>query len=299
MNHWIAFTTYYVIALAIASAVMVHSGRRQKNHPASRRVIPEMFPWLDEQRTYANAVSIARYSIARPPAWAIIVFASAPSVAALAVAPFGSNTAGFTAFAHRLAPWTGVDRRGALLTYATIVVVFIVGAIGYLRVARSAAPEEQPPLLRDRNSVQVWLRLAGGAFIDEGGALEELGWRGWALPVLVVTTGSSVWATALLALLWWAWHFPREVPALKRRKAPPNFVKNQAQFLWLCLMLSILMTISWQYTGSVWPAVLIHGGTNVWSKAIGAPMWNRAKRDVRTDVVTVLAVIALGIELIR
>jgi membrane protease YdiL (CAAX protease family) len=59
------------------------------------------------------------------------------------------------------------------------------------------------------------------------------------------------------------------------------------------------MTIFWQYTGSVWPAVLIHGGTNVWSKAIGAPMWNRAKRDVRTDVVTVLAVIALGIELIR
>ncbi len=295
MNHWIAFTLHYVIALAIASAVMVHSGWLQKKHPATRRVIPEMFPWLDEQRTYANAVSIARYSIVRPPAWAIVVFAAAPSVAALAVSPWSNGVASFSALAHRLTPWNGVDQRGALITYAAIVVVFVVGAAAYLHVARAAKPDQQPPLLRNRNSTQVWIRLVGGAFIDEGGSLEEIGWRGWALPVLVVATGSSVWATALLALLWWAWHFPREVPALRRRKAPANFVKNQAQFLWLCLMLSILMTISWQHTGSVWPAVLIHGGTNVWSKAIGAPMWNRTKRDVRTDVVTVLALIALAI----
>ncbi|MEN9617586.1 MAG: hypothetical protein RL022_3008, partial [Chloroflexota bacterium] len=77
-----------------------------------------------------------------------------------------------------------------------------------------------------------------------------------------------------------------------------RFVTSQAQFVLLCVALSGLMTVAWQHTGSVWPAVMIHGGTNVWSKAIGASMWERTGRDIRTYIVVGLAIVVVGAEIL-
>lgn len=297
MNAWTALAIYYVLALAIASGVMVHAGWLQQRRPETRKVLPKMFPWLDEQRTYANAVSIARYSLANPSAWAVWVFASAPAVAAIATSLVGDGEAGTAEVVRRLQPWSGVDQRGAIVTYVAIAIVFVVVSAVYLSVA-SAATEGRPAILRDRSRSKVWALLLGGTLVDEGGLLEELGWRGFALPVLAVSMGSSWWATAVVAVGWWAWHLPREVPGLLRTPVWRRFVKLQGQFLGLCCGLSAIMTVAWIHTGSVWPAVLIHGGTNVWSKALGGPMWARTNKDVRSSIVTIVAVLAVAFEVL-
>ena len=297
MNGWTALGLYYAVALAIACGVMVYSGRVQTARPETRRMFVDMFSWLDQRNTYANAVSIARFCREQRLATVILVFAAAPSIAALVAAVFGSGVADVGSLLHRLAPWHERDAAAALTTYAVIVAIFVVVSVVYLRVAARYPVEPTPPLLRETRPVRRWSRIVGGMFVDEGGSLEELGWRGFALPVLVATTGSLWWPTLLLAVAWWAWHLPREVPALLRKPKWKRFVTTQAQFVLLCVALSGLMTVAWRHTGSVWPAVMIHGGTNVWSKALSASMWDRTKRDVRTYIVVGLAVVVVGVQL--
>ena len=297
MNGWAALGLFYALALAVVCGVMVYAGRVQAARPETRRVFAEMFSWLDGRNTYPNAVSIARFCREQRLATVIIVFAAAPSIAALAAAAFGSGVADFGSLMHRLAPWHERDAAAALATYAVIVATFVVVSVVYLRVAVRFPVEPTPALLREVRPVQRWSRIVGGMFVDEGGSLEELGWRGFALPVLVATTGSLWWPTLLLAAAWWAWHLPREVPALLHKPKWKRFVTTQAQFVLLCVALSGLMTVAWQHTGSVWPAVMIHGGTNVWSKALSASMWERTKRDVRTYIVVGLAVVVVGVQI--
>jgi membrane protease YdiL (CAAX protease family) len=296
MTGWVSLGVYYAIALVIAGGVMVQAGRAFATRPETRRVLPEMFPWLEQHDTYANAVSIARYARERRTAAMVLVFASAPSVAAVATAAAGGRGADLATLVRTLQPWNHHGAGAALVTYGVILAVLVAVAAVYLRVASVAPVDPVPSVLRERRPVRRWGRIVGGAFIDEGGSLEELGWRGFALPLLVVATGSMWWATLLLAVAWWAWHLPREVPSLLRRPKWRQFATAQSQFVLLCIALSALMTVAWRHTGSVWPAVMIHGGTNVWSKAIGGPMWERTKRDVRTFVVIGLAVVVVAVQ---
>ena len=297
MNGWAALGVFYALALAIVCGVMVYAGRVQAARPETRRVFADMFTWLDTHRTYANAVSIARFCRTHRFATIILVFASAPSLAAIVTSVFGDGEAGFDALVRTLAPWNGREASAALITYAVILVVFLAVAAVYVRVGQRHPVEPMPPVLREPSAVRRWSRIVGGMFIDEGGSLEELGWRGFALPVMVAAAGSMWWPTLVLAVAWWAWHLPREVPALLHQPKWKRFITLQAQFVLLCVALSGLMTVTWHHTGSVWPAVMIHGGTNVWSKAIGGPMWERTGRDIRTYVVVVLAVVVVGVQL--
>ncbi len=297
MTGWASLGLYYAIALAVVCGVMVYAGRVQAARPETRRVFPEMFAWFDAHDTYANTVSIARFCRTQPFATIILVFAAAPSIAAIVTSVFGSGVAGVRALLWRLAPWHDRSTTAALITYAVILAVFVVVSVAYLRVAARFPVEPVPPLLRDQPVTRRWRRIVGGMFVDEGGSLEELGWRGFALPVLVATTGTMWWPTVVLAVAWWAWHLPREVPALLHQPKWRRFITLQAQFVLLCVALSGLMTVAWHHTGSVWPAVMIHGGTNVWSKALGGPMWTRTGRDIRTYIVVGLAVVVVGAQL--
>jgi membrane protease YdiL (CAAX protease family) len=294
VSGWSAFAAHLVLATLIASAVVVVAVRRQLRDPVNGDVLAPLFPWLEERRDYASAVSIARYARERPVAWGILVFASAPTVAALVVGVLGSDESDLGSIVGQLAPiGDGTSTGAALTTYALIVAVFVAVCAVYLReVARS---DQVPALLRGRSRGRVWARLGGGMFTDEGGTLEELGWRALSLPALVAATGSLWWATMIVSISWWAWHLPREVPGLLLTRDVAAFVRAQAPFVLLCLALSTLMTAAWHHTHSVWPAIMIHGGSNVWSKAIGGPMWTRTGRDVRMLVVVTLAVVVAAV----
>jgi hypothetical protein len=140
--------------------------------------------------------------------------------------------------------------------------------------------------------IGLWLVI--GPLLDEGGFCEELGWRGYGLPLLVDRLRSPWIATLVLGALWWLWHFPREIPNLLSPQNLRVWAFYQVLFLVLCLALSVVISRYFFRTGgSALPGLLIHGFTNVWSKALGAPINTALDTDVRTWLVIALAIVVL------
>ena len=53
--------------------------------------------------------------------------------------------------------------------------------------------------------------LLAAAFLDQGGVLEELGWRGFALHELQAGSLSPLGEAVLVGIAWGLWHVPRDV----------------------------------------------------------------------------------------
>jgi uncharacterized protein len=291
------FLAFYFLSLALASLVIVVSmAFRLPDVLAGLRL------FLAEHYLVPNAVTIARYALVQPWAWLILLFASAPTISAMVISA-STGVFGLKRLLVRLRPiGTGADFGTAVNTYFIILGTSALvigwyywwgGRVGDARaVAFSRAALGGTPLW-------IGLMLAVGHLIDEGGALEELGWRGFALPRLVDSLGSPLSATVALGFFWWLWHFPREIPGLLAGTPVGPFVQGQVLFLGLCLALSVLCTWAWVRTGgSALPAILIHGGTNVWAKALGPTIAAWAGIDVRTVIVVALS-LGAGAELIR
>ena len=87
---------------------------------------------------------------------------------------------------------------------------------------------------------------------------EELGWRGYALPLLLEKR-SAVTASLILGLMWGIWHLPTFVIP-----GTPQYGLPFAAFLLLTIEYSILMTWVFLHTrGSVLIATLFHGAINL------------------------------------
>ena len=87
---------------------------------------------------------------------------------------------------------------------------------------------------------------------------EELGWRGYALPLLLEKR-SAVTASLILGLMWGIWHLPTFVIP-----GTPQYGLPFAAFLLLTIEYSILMTWLFLHTrGSVLIATLFHGAINL------------------------------------
>src|SRR5208337_2259487 len=128
-----------------------------------------------------------------------------------------------------------------------------------------------------------WRHATAGAALGLGPALsrrgrlaEELGWRGFAWPLLQERMSPRT-ASICLGLLWAAWHLPREIPDVLSgirfgqwgwgRVHFSQWAGGQAQFFLYCIALTVVIGYAVNRTGgSVLPAIMIHGGTNVWSK---------------------------------
>lgn len=113
--------------------------------------------------------------------------------------------------------------------------------------------------------------LVGGSTLVQMGAVsaldfvvfvlvvgEELGWRGYALPLLLQSR-SAVTASLILGVLWGLWHLPTFfVPGT------PQYGLPLPAFLLLTIEYSILMTWLFLHTkGSVLIATLFHGAINL------------------------------------
>lgn len=216
----------------------------------------------------------------------VFFFAGAPTIAALLVTAWSGS--GFSDLLSRLRPWRGgVSLGSAGRTYAGIFAVYFAVLGGYYWITWSAG--KSGTVLGGSIAALIFWALIG-PFVDEGGTLEELGWRGFAFPRLQESMGSPLWASVFLGVIWTAWHLPREVPALLAGVNWGAWLLNQAQFVLLCVALSIVSGYLVNRTGgSVIPAILVHGGSTVWSKAVGAVPNERLHADVRTVVVVAIA----------
>lgn len=207
-------SVYYVLSLLIAMGVMAVSILR----PGAPDVLGGLRDFLHREHLTASALAIIRYAVAEEPmAWLILIFAGAPALAALAVSA-GIGRGAFGTLLRRFRPWRASSVRSrALRFYLTWGVISgAVMAWYYWMGSRHGAPEQlafrDAALGTSPIAVAAWL-LASHLF-DEGGTLEELGWRGFALPVLLERFGSPLRASVVLGTIWMAWHLPREIPGL-------------------------------------------------------------------------------------
>lgn len=282
--------TYYGLTLAIASLVVLQAVVRMAYDPGVADALTNLGARIHATGGYANLLTISAETLRFPGLSGIFVFAAAPTLAALWVAWRGGG-GGLRRLLSRLMPVGPDGSRGrAIGLYAGVLAVYACGFAAYDFVA---GPDVDP---FDRLR-HFGMGLAGGALfgalVDEGGTLEELGWRGFAWPLLQDALRRPLVAAGALGALHWAWHLPREVITLMGGAPLDQFLVSQGIFLVLCVALAIVAGYCVNVAGgSVWPAVLVHGGSNVWSKATGefaAPSFGML--DLRTLLLILLATI--------
>lgn len=277
--------SFYLLALLIVLGVMATSFVFH-----TEAVLGELRAFLVANHRYPNLWNILRFAARQPWAWLIVIFASAPSISAILVSACTGGTAAVRRLFARFIPWQApVKPREAFKAYAVLGGTSAIVTVCYLIVgSRYGAPTSWVVARTALGGAPLAMlgALLVGPFIDEGGTLEELGWRGFALPELSRWVRSPLVATVLLATLWWGWHLPRELPSLLASGLTRSFLWDQGYFLLTCLSLSLIISYFWFWTGgSVWPAIFVHGVTNLWSKALGEPVNNLAGTDVRNLLV--------------
>jgi len=246
-----------MLTLAAASLMTLHGSGAQ---PAWS----EFNQWLTAKKLPLNAVSLAWFALVHHSLHLVLylIGGASPSIAAIIVAFLGWGKQGLILLCQRLKPWgQGIALREALNVYVVLGAVLIpltaLLSSGYL-VWESRSFPEAAPLLGLVYALSIPL-------LDLGGTLEELGWRGFALPHLEKRTRSPLVATIALGTLWAAWHIPFWIPTLGTLRDPRDWIERMAAFFLDTIALAILMTYLFHRTGgSIVPAVVLHGAANLW-----------------------------------
>lgn len=279
------FLTFYLLAFAIASAVVVwrhfYGLQWAEEHGATfeyTKILLDGIGVFYGGPVYANIISIGWVAWTREPIFfGVFLFAGSPTIAAIIVVWIASGASGLKSLFGRFKLWSSrAFREDALGAYALITAVFLGYAIINLLVIDAHLGPEEVERRAGWWGLPLYLfpiTFLIGGFIDEGATCEELGWRGFALPRLLEWLNSPLGVSILLGALWWFWHFPREIPDLVRGVEWPTWAYWQAIFLLLVIAMSIVMTFFYYRTGgSVIPAFLIHGWGNFSTKAVGSPI---------------------------
>lgn len=235
----------------------------------------EFHQWLSAKKLPLNALSLAWFALVHHDVYLLLflVGGASPSIAAIIVAFLGWGKQGLTLLCQRLKPWgRGIAPREALKVYvvlgAVLVAVTLVLSSRYL-VWESRNFPEAAPLLGLVYALSIPL-------LDLGGTLEELGWRGFALPHLEKRMPTPLAATIVLGTLWAAWHIPFWIPTLGTLRDPGDWIERMAAFFLDTIALAILITYLFHRTGgSIVPAIVLHGTANLWlhSEWLRFPQW--------------------------
>ena len=275
------FTFYYVLAVSIASLVWIYIMAMEIVFANLRGDGFSLFAQFYEtqQGIVASNPMLHHHSdsvilfvatyIAMPVAFAGFFFPFAPTLAALIVTAWGWGKSGLSALLGAFMPVRGnISLREGLSIYALLLgVVIALVALSFLRVFmlgdqdRIAGFSQHLAFFDWRYFLTAWLVAL---FLNQGAFLEELGWRTFALPILIRRLGSPLMATLLLGVLWALWHMPREVPLLLTgQQTIPDLLQSQFWFILHCCSASIVITYFVNISGgSVIPAIMLHGVLN-------------------------------------
>lgn len=213
-----------------------------------------------------DLVTWGRLVLAYPDAWfgalLAVVQVGAPDIAVLLVAPVAFGWAGLAALKRRFRFWApGIGWWRGLGAWAGAVLTFAGMSLATAALSRWVFPVEgfvwrvQP----------LTLGFAGGLlitmFLDGGGLLEENGWRGFALPLLLERY-TPLLASVALGLLWALWHVPVKFDLALSYGAAAfalMFAVLSAKFV----LISVIMTYFWQRAGQTTIiAIAMHGLSN-------------------------------------
>ena len=203
-----------------------------------------------------------------------LFFPGAPTVAALIVVSVGWGRKGLLALLSLYRPVLGNQgwREGLRLYSALLLMVAGVAALA-TAAAHFLGGEGARQMLWDAFGLQspgtflaAW---AVALFANQGALLEELGWRGFAWPLLARRMATPLNAALFLGLMWALWHLPREIPLLLGgQNTFSNLLQGQSLFIVMCMSMTIVAVYFVNLAGgSVWPAIIVHGCLNMYGSA--------------------------------
>jgi membrane protease YdiL (CAAX protease family) len=107
------------------------------------------------------------------------------------------------------------------------------------------------------NPSSWWFLPLSFAYLVVVTAGEEIGWRGYALPLLLETRMPPTVAATVLGVLWGVWHIPLRIPSGLSAFSLPLFIVFTAS-------LSVVYLVLLQRSGgSLIPALLLHASTDL------------------------------------
>jgi len=259
------FAFFLVIAFGIPIALV-----------GSLAVTPQLWNWVHggpfdyfaEFERLSKALGLAdlpgsslylwvRLSLVEPIFWTGSIYVAAPLIAALIVVGVTRANGGLRDFVRRLRFSQGIGASQTLLWYAAAFAVMMFCNFCIPLLLRIPLVPLQHYL-----TPSFALILLGGTFFDQGGLLEEGGWRGFALPYLQRNSTSPLKVNFLLGLIWGLWHVPRDVAQ--------NFTASSSYLLGIllpfilgCITLCVIIAFFfYRVGGSVWMGVILHSLSN-------------------------------------
>lgn len=211
----------------------------------------------------SNLLVIIRMSIAEPALVALLVGSMVPALAAMLTLIFVKRPNRWREFFGRLNPLCGTTVGSGLITYSLIFAVLIPSLVLALYF-RQLTGGDYAGSLTTLNTAAVMMVLTM-AFLDQGAVLEELGWRGFAVPELHRTMGSPLGVALVVGVFWGFWHVPRDITTgvIERLGMVDYVMLYLPSFLMGTVSVSILASYFMnRLGGSVIPAVMVHGITN-------------------------------------
>jgi len=210
----------------------------------------------------------------------VFVAVYAPNIAAIVVSAGTEGVAGVRELLSRLFRW-----RVGIWWY--VVVLVGIPALSLCARVLAAALIGGPIAIHFPSARGLLLAILGAVFLDPGPLGEELGWRGYALPRLMVGR-SALSAAVILGLIWGAWH----LPAFLLPGMPQSRIAI-VPFMIGSVAVSILMT--WVYNstgGSVLLTILMHLMFNVSTGGVT----DAFLRLISTVIVSAAAIIVVAVE---
>jgi membrane protease YdiL (CAAX protease family) len=209
----------------------------------------------------SNLWVVVYLCLAEPTLWLLVLGSAVPSLAALIVCSW-SGRSQIRRLLSRFRPvGSGIPWRRALRSYGLLAAVLpaCLLAVYALRSLLPGPDYSQPAGIF---GPALAAALLTAAFLDQGAVLEELGWRGYALPELQAGLLSPLGAAVLVGVAWGLWHVPRDVVAGVIDRL--GLVQYLLLFLPAFVSGTVTMSIIAAYFvnrsgGSVIPAIMVHG----------------------------------------
>lgn len=275
--------SFYLLALVLGAAFI---SIRSLDPGAMAAVFKGMAtnPW------HPNIISVFPKVLERPVLISGYLFPFAPSLAALIIVALVARQDGLMQLLDRFRPWReGVSWREGLLVYTMAFAVYLA-AVGFLVIMLFMKGPDSGlgPMLQRYGTTPfaVWGFLLVVPFLGPGGLLEELGWRGFAFPLLLERLKNPLLATIVVGVLWGLWHLPRDIPALL--SGDPMLIKGGSYYGFLLdqlgfasgtIALSIVIAFVFFKTGgSLWAAILTHNFANEFS--VGLTLFTKSTMEI-------------------
>jgi membrane protease YdiL (CAAX protease family) len=140
------------------------------------------------------------------------------------------------------------------------------------------------------------ITLISGTLLAMG---EEIGWRGFLLPKMDQLIGRKP-AIIVCGLIWAVWHYPLMIAGLYQSGTPAWY--QLPMFTIEIILITAVMAYLRFYSGSLWPAILLHASHNFIDQVICAPLTaadNSAYFAGETGFITILCILLITLWLFR